>query len=129
MYFGRATLKGSRKRNSNAVRSAADLTLAVSVSPNMSEEATPLPNVGGGLLGASRARSYGSLVRSRLSPAHHRCIEHMIQPGETLQGLALKYGVSVSTASVVLSLSLSIFQSCISVEKVWASFKVKCIVT
>uniref|UniRef100_A0A3Q3VP13 LysM and putative peptidoglycan-binding domain-containing protein 1 n=1 Tax=Mola mola TaxID=94237 RepID=A0A3Q3VP13_MOLML len=58
-------------------------------------EATPLPNVGGGLLRASRAKSYGSLVRSPLSPARQRCVEHTIQPGETLQGLALKYGVSM----------------------------------
>ncbi|KAM7382920.1 hypothetical protein PAMP_002615 [Pampus punctatissimus] len=37
--------------------------------------------------------SFYSLVRSPLSPVRH--IEHKIQPGETLQGLALKYGVSM----------------------------------
>lgn len=66
----------------------------------MSEEeaaaAAALPNLGNGLLRASRARSYGSLVRSPVSPVRQRSIEHKLQPGETLQGLALKYGVSVS---------------------------------
>ncbi|KAG8009755.1 LysM and putative peptidoglycan-binding domain-containing protein 1 [Nibea albiflora] len=62
----------------------------------MSGERAPLPTVGNGLLrGGSRTRSYGSLVRSPLSPVHQRRIEHKIQPGETLQGLALKYGVSM----------------------------------
>ncbi|KAG7216416.1 hypothetical protein INR49_001902 [Caranx melampygus] len=52
------------------------------------------PTDGNGLLRGSRTRSYGSLVRSPLSPVHQRRIEHTIQPGETLQGLSLKYGVS-----------------------------------
>ncbi|KAM7421557.1 hypothetical protein PAMA_015612 [Pampus argenteus] len=59
----------------------------------MSGERAPLPAGRNGLLRGSRARSYGSLVRSPLSPVRH--IEHNIQPGETLQGLALKYGVSM----------------------------------
>lgn len=54
-----------------------------------------MPNGGNGLLRGSRTRSYGSLVRSPLSPVRQRRIEHKIQPGETLQGLALKYGVSM----------------------------------
>ncbi|TKS82657.1 LysM and putative peptidoglycan-binding domain-containing protein 1 [Collichthys lucidus] len=60
----------------------------------MSGERAPLPTVGNGLLrgGGGRTRSYGSLVRS---PVHQRRIEHKIQPGETLPGLALKYGVSM----------------------------------
>lgn len=62
----------------------------------MSQEETTLPNRGNGLLRTSRTRSYGSMVRSPISPVRHRRIEHRIQPGETLQGLALKYGVSVS---------------------------------
>lgn len=62
----------------------------------MSEEAAQKPNGGDGLLRASRTKSYGSLVRSSLSPVRQRRIEHKIQPGETLQGLALRYGVSVS---------------------------------
>ncbi|XP_041648702.1 lysM and putative peptidoglycan-binding domain-containing protein 1 [Cheilinus undulatus] len=62
----------------------------------MSGEKAPLPAGGNGLLlRGSRTRSYGSLVRSPLSPVRQRRIEHKIQPGETLQGLALKYGVSM----------------------------------
>lgn len=66
----------------------------------------------------SRTRSYGSLVRSPLSPVHHRRIEHTLQPGETLQGLALKYGVTMeqikranrlyTNESIFLKKSLSI---------------------
>ncbi|XP_074538775.1 lysM and putative peptidoglycan-binding domain-containing protein 1 [Halichoeres trimaculatus] len=62
----------------------------------MSGEQPALPAGGaGGLLRGSRTRSYGSLVRSPLSPVRERRIEHKIQPGETLQGLALKYGVTM----------------------------------
>ncbi|CAJ1063042.1 lysM and putative peptidoglycan-binding domain-containing protein 1 [Xyrichtys novacula] len=62
----------------------------------MSGEQTPSPPGGtGGLLRGNRTRSYGSLVRSPLSPVRERRIDHKIQPGETLQGLALKYGVSM----------------------------------
>ncbi|GAA6235518.1 lysM and putative peptidoglycan-binding domain-containing protein 1 [Lates japonicus] len=61
----------------------------------MSGERASLPGDGNGLLRGSRTRSYGSLVRSPLSPVRQRRIEHKIQPGETLQGLALKYGVSM----------------------------------
>ncbi|KAK5891758.1 hypothetical protein CesoFtcFv8_012203 [Champsocephalus esox] len=61
----------------------------------MSGERAPLPGGGNSLLLGNRTRSYGSLVRSPLSPVRHRRIEHNIQPGETLQGLALKYGVSM----------------------------------
>uniref|UniRef100_A0A3Q0R6M9 LysM and putative peptidoglycan-binding domain-containing protein 1 n=1 Tax=Amphilophus citrinellus TaxID=61819 RepID=A0A3Q0R6M9_AMPCI len=61
----------------------------------MSGERAPLPAGGDGLLRGSRTRSYGSLIRSPLSPVRQRRIEHVIQPGETLQGLALKYGVSM----------------------------------
>ncbi|CAN9514438.1 unnamed protein product [Ophioblennius macclurei] len=39
-----------------------------------------------------RSRSYGSLT---CSPVRPRRLEHEIQAGETLQGLALKYGVSM----------------------------------
>nr|XP_020509651.1 lysM and putative peptidoglycan-binding domain-containing protein 1 [Labrus bergylta] len=61
----------------------------------MSGERAPVPAGGNGLLRGSRTRSYGSLVRSPLSPVRQRRIEHKLQPGETLQGLALKYGVSM----------------------------------
>lgn len=61
----------------------------------MSEEEPAVPSRGNGLLRTGRARSYGSLVRSPISPVRQRRVEHQIQPGETLQGLALKYGVSV----------------------------------
>ncbi|XP_028984722.1 lysM and putative peptidoglycan-binding domain-containing protein 1 [Betta splendens] len=58
----------------------------------MSGERAPLAAAGGGVLRGSRSVSYGSLVRS---PVRQRRIEHKLQPGETLQGLALKYGVSM----------------------------------
>ncbi|XP_065101493.2 lysM and putative peptidoglycan-binding domain-containing protein 1 [Paramisgurnus dabryanus] len=48
-----------------------------------------------GLLRGHRTRSYGSLVASSLSPIRQRRIEHKVQPGDTLQGLSLKYGVSM----------------------------------
>ncbi|XP_075937359.1 lysM and putative peptidoglycan-binding domain-containing protein 1 [Anarhichas minor] len=48
-----------------------------------------------GPLNGSRTRSYGSLVRSPLSPVRQRLVEHNIQPEDTLQGLSLKYGVSM----------------------------------
>ncbi|XP_073703703.1 lysM and putative peptidoglycan-binding domain-containing protein 1 [Garra rufa] len=48
-----------------------------------------------GLLRGQRTRSYGSMVTSSLSPVRQRRIEHKVQPGETLQGLSLKYGVSM----------------------------------
>uniref|UniRef100_A0A4W5LMQ6 LysM and putative peptidoglycan-binding domain-containing protein 1 n=1 Tax=Hucho hucho TaxID=62062 RepID=A0A4W5LMQ6_9TELE len=58
-------------------------------------ERAPLSTGGVGLLPVNRTRSYGSLVQSNLSPVRQRRIEHQVQPGETLQGLALKYGVSM----------------------------------
>ncbi|XP_040267399.1 lysM and putative peptidoglycan-binding domain-containing protein 1 [Bufo bufo] len=48
-----------------------------------------------GLLRGPRARSYGSLVQSSYSPARVRKVEHLVQPGDTLPGLALKYGVTI----------------------------------
>ncbi|KAK5609846.1 hypothetical protein CRENBAI_016577 [Crenichthys baileyi] len=84
----------------------------------MSGERSPLPPGGGGLLRGSRTRSYGSLTRSSLSPVRQRLIEHTVKPGETLQGLALKYGVTVeqikranrlyTSDSIFLKKSLSI---------------------
>nr|XP_019948346.1 PREDICTED: lysM and putative peptidoglycan-binding domain-containing protein 1 [Paralichthys olivaceus] len=61
----------------------------------MSGGRTPPPADGSGLLRGSRTRSYGSLVRAPLSPVPQRRIEHELQPGETLPGLALRYGVSM----------------------------------
>ncbi|XP_053560961.1 lysM and putative peptidoglycan-binding domain-containing protein 1 [Bombina bombina] len=53
-------------------------------------------NSGGpGLLCGARARSYGSVVQSSYSPARIKKVEHHVQPGDTLQGLALKYGVTM----------------------------------
>ncbi|KAK1329063.1 LOW QUALITY PROTEIN: hypothetical protein QTO34_011240 [Cnephaeus nilssonii] len=49
----------------------------------------------GGLLQGSRARSYGSLVQSTCSPVRERRLEHQLAPGDTLAGLALKYGVTM----------------------------------
>ncbi|KAM9294227.1 lysM and putative peptidoglycan-binding domain-containing protein 1 [Gastrophryne carolinensis] len=48
-----------------------------------------------GLLRGTRTRSYGSLVQSPYSPARIRKLDHLVQPGDTLQGLALKYGVTM----------------------------------
>ncbi|XP_077115560.1 lysM and putative peptidoglycan-binding domain-containing protein 1 [Ranitomeya variabilis] len=48
-----------------------------------------------GLLRGARTRSYGSLVQSSYSPARLRKLEHLVQPGDTLPGLALKYGVTM----------------------------------
>ncbi|XP_061461708.1 lysM and putative peptidoglycan-binding domain-containing protein 1 [Rhineura floridana] len=49
---------------------------------------------GAGLLQGSRTRSYGSLVKTVTSPARERRVEHRLEPGDTLQGLAVKYGVT-----------------------------------
>ncbi|XP_042297175.1 lysM and putative peptidoglycan-binding domain-containing protein 1 [Sceloporus undulatus] len=49
---------------------------------------------GAGLLQGSRTRSYGSLVTTVSSPVRERRIEHRLEPGDTLQGLAVKYGVT-----------------------------------
>ncbi|KAF0032116.1 hypothetical protein F2P81_016671 [Scophthalmus maximus] len=49
----------------------------------------PADDDGDGLLRGSRARSYGSLVRSPLSPVRQRRVEHQLEAGETLPGLAL----------------------------------------
>ncbi|XP_029436437.1 lysM and putative peptidoglycan-binding domain-containing protein 1-like [Rhinatrema bivittatum] len=50
---------------------------------------------GSALLRGARTRSYGSLVQSAYSPVRQRRIEHQLDPGDTLQGLALKYGVTM----------------------------------
>ncbi|XP_063054402.1 lysM and putative peptidoglycan-binding domain-containing protein 1 [Engraulis encrasicolus] len=55
----------------------------------------PVANGAPGLLRGLRTRSYGSIVNSSLSPVRQKRIEHEVQPGETLQGLSLKYGVSM----------------------------------
>lgn len=51
-----------------------------------------------GLLRGTRARSYGSLVSS---PVRERRMEHQLRPGDTLQGLAVMYGVTVSVGGGV----------------------------
>ncbi|KYO19671.1 lysM and putative peptidoglycan-binding domain-containing protein 1 [Alligator mississippiensis] len=48
-----------------------------------------------GLLHGGRARSYGSLVTSAASPVRERRLEHRLAPGDTLPGLALRYGVTI----------------------------------
>ncbi|XP_028326208.1 lysM and putative peptidoglycan-binding domain-containing protein 1 [Gouania willdenowi] len=57
----------------------------------MSGERAPLPVGFKGFLRGERSKSYGSLLVQ--SPT--RYVDHTIQPGETLQGLSLKYGVSM----------------------------------
>lgn len=59
----------------------------------MSGERAPPP--GFLLLRGSRSKSYGSLFQSPRSPVRQRRLEHTVQAGETIQGLALKYGVSM----------------------------------
>lgn len=63
------------------------------------------PLGGSGLLQGSRARSYGSLVQSTCSPVRERRLEHQLAPGDTLAGLALKYGVTVSLPGLGLTAS------------------------
>lgn len=53
------------------------------------------PAGGPGLLRGSRARSYGSLVHTSCSPVRERRLEHPLAPGDTLAGLALRYGVTM----------------------------------
>lgn len=62
----------------------------------MASPSRQAPLGGSGLLQGSRARSYGSLVQSACSPVRERRLEHQLAPGDTLAGLALKYGVTVS---------------------------------
>ncbi|XP_037128928.1 lysM and putative peptidoglycan-binding domain-containing protein 1 [Syngnathus acus] len=79
----------------------------------MSAGKEPADAGGNGLLrGGRSSKSYGSLVRSNVSPVRRRPIEHCIQPGETLQGLALKYGVTTEQIKRVnrLYTNDSIFQ-------------------
>ncbi|XP_067832097.1 lysM and putative peptidoglycan-binding domain-containing protein 1 isoform X2 [Heptranchias perlo] len=45
-------------------------------------------------LAQAPARSYGSTARHPGSPTCQRHLEHWLRPGDTLQGLALRYGVS-----------------------------------
>ncbi|KAB5586862.1 hypothetical protein PHYPO_G00006340 [Pangasianodon hypophthalmus] len=61
----------------------------------MSADQTSLGSGAHGLLHGQRAKSYGSLVTSSISPIRQKRVQHKVQPGETLQGLALKYGVSM----------------------------------
>lgn len=61
----------------------------------MSSEQAPFPAGATGLLRGNRTKSYGSLVRSPVSPVQQGRVKHQVQPGDTLQGLALKYGVSM----------------------------------
>ncbi|XP_066124054.1 lysM and putative peptidoglycan-binding domain-containing protein 1 [Saccopteryx bilineata] len=61
----------------------------------MASPSRQAPLGGSGLLQGSRARSYGSLVQSACSPVRERRLEHQLAPGDTLAGLALKYGVTM----------------------------------
>lgn len=72
---------------------ATDSTVGESrvVFTTMSRERASSPGGRKGLLRGSRSKSYGSLIRS---PVLQR-LEHPVQPGETLPGLALRYGVSM----------------------------------
>ncbi|XP_076844691.1 lysM and putative peptidoglycan-binding domain-containing protein 1 [Brachyhypopomus gauderio] len=48
-----------------------------------------------GLLCGQRTKSYGSMVTSSSSPGRTKHVQHEVQSGDTLQGLALKYGASM----------------------------------
>ncbi|XP_058131337.1 lysM and putative peptidoglycan-binding domain-containing protein 1 [Dasypus novemcinctus] len=61
----------------------------------MASPSRQAPLGGSGLLQGSRARSYGSLVQSACSPVRERRLEHQLEPGDTLAGLSLKYGVTM----------------------------------
>ncbi|XP_037681948.1 lysM and putative peptidoglycan-binding domain-containing protein 1 [Choloepus didactylus] len=61
----------------------------------MASPSRQAPLGGSGLLRGSRTRSYGSLVQSACSPVRERRLEHQLEPGDTLAGLALKYGVTM----------------------------------
>ncbi|CAL8247793.1 unnamed protein product [Lota lota] len=62
----------------------------------MSVDERPSVQPGGnGLLRGNRSRSYGSLVKSSVPLVPHEVLQHKVQHGETLQGIALKYGVSM----------------------------------
>ncbi|XP_030044098.1 lysM and putative peptidoglycan-binding domain-containing protein 1 [Microcaecilia unicolor] len=50
---------------------------------------------GSGLLCGVKTQSYGSLAQSANSPTRQRRMQHQLEPGDTLQGLALKYGVTM----------------------------------
>lgn len=63
---------------------------------DMASPSRQAPAGGPGLLRGSRARSYGSLVHTACSPVRERRLEHPLAPGDTLAGLALRYGVTVS---------------------------------
>ncbi|XP_040189113.1 lysM and putative peptidoglycan-binding domain-containing protein 1 [Rana temporaria] len=60
----------------------------------MSSSSSSSPG-GSGLLRGTRTRSYGSLVQTQYSPARVQKVEHLVEPGDTLQGLALRYGVTM----------------------------------
>lgn len=51
-------------------------------------------------LARTKARSYGSTGRARAlgHGDHVRLVQHRVRAGDTLAGLALKYGVTVSGA-------------------------------
>uniref|UniRef100_A0A8C8SWT8 LysM and putative peptidoglycan-binding domain-containing protein 1 n=1 Tax=Pelusios castaneus TaxID=367368 RepID=A0A8C8SWT8_9SAUR len=74
---------------------AARSPAARSAGPNHPPPAAVTMGTGAGLLCGSTTRSYGSLVKSMHSPVRERRVEHHLEPGDTLPGLALKYGVTM----------------------------------
>ncbi|XP_065497878.1 lysM and putative peptidoglycan-binding domain-containing protein 2 isoform X2 [Caloenas nicobarica] len=50
-------------------------------------------------LARTKARSYGSTARVA-APLAERYVEHRLSAGDTLQGIALKYGVTVVRMSL-----------------------------
>lgn len=69
---------------------------------SLREEPLPGPEAGGGeteaelslSLARIKTRTYGSTA-SVAAPLAERYLEHRLSPGDTLQGVALKYGVTV----------------------------------
>ncbi|KAK2497296.1 hypothetical protein MC885_020245 [Smutsia gigantea] len=83
----------------------------------MASPSRQAPLGGSGLLQGSRARSYGSLVQSACSPVRERRLEHQLAPGDTLAGLALKYGVTKTLYIPILTEPRDLFNGLDSEEE------------
>lgn len=88
-------LNSSRTANSSQGSSSlGDITSSCSERESKSSTKTGLVSTGNG-----QRRSYGSVagqLSSSLKRQHTFMIQHTLDQGDTLQGLALKYGVPVS---------------------------------
>ena len=64
-------------------------------SPLLSYNTRPSENTS---LSASQeiSRSYGATRKPEVAPCNYTTVKHVLEPGDTLQGLAIKYQVTVS---------------------------------